>query len=670
MVKEGIILNMSSIDEIKARIDIVDLVSETVQLRRSGKNYTGFCPFHANTRTPAFAVFPESGTWRCFGQCNEGGDIFKYMMKREGWDFTETLRFLADKAGVQLHTPTPEEQVTAEEHAALRALLDEAVIFYQHQLLHTQAGKFALDYLREKRGLKDETIEAFGLGYAPTGWDSTFNYFNNKGYPEYDLVEAGLVSRRDETAGGSSIPQNRPGVYDRFRHRLMFPIRDERGRIAGFGARILNPDDVPKFLNSPQTPVFDKGHLLYGLDRARKSIREIDQVVIVEGYLDVIALHQAGFTNAVSPMGTALTAYQLGLLKRFSKKIVLALDPDAAGNQATLRGLQLARETMERSSDPVFDARGLLSQEARLEADIRVTTLPEGMDPDEVVARDVQEWARIVEGARPVVMHVMEALASGRDLEDPKVKSEIANQVLPLIEDLPSPIERDTYRQRLARMLRVSERSLLELRPQPARPRRRSTTSTAAEKEQSPATREAQVSGTPETPVLLGGYTQEAHCLGIMLRRPDLLYQIDRHLQENGLGRLAKEDFAHADHQTIFRLLHESVDQDMAEPLNYVLGHLNETLMEVADEMLVRTADLDPNNERVMDDMLRSILDIRRRNLYQDLDYLRILQEEAQGEGDLRTIHYRQMVIQYTRTKMLLDKAMGRYTGRVATTSS
>ncbi len=322
---------MSTIDEIKARIDIVELVTETVQLRRSGKSYTGFCPFHPNSRTPAFVVFPESGTWRCFGQCNEGGDIFKYVMKKEGWDFAEALRYLAERAGVQLKPPTAQEQAAAEEHDDLRNLLEEALTFYRHNLMNSPAGQAALEYLHQKRSLQNDTIEAFGLGYAPNAWEAAMAHFKSKGFTVEQLLACGLVTEREP--GESS---QKSGVYDRFRNRLMFPIRDERGRMAGFGARILNPDDVPKFLNSPQTALFDKGHLLYGLDRARKAIRTEDQAVIVEGYLDVIALHQAGFTNTVSPMGTALTEHQLYLLKRFSRRIVLALDPDAAGDKATL----------------------------------------------------------------------------------------------------------------------------------------------------------------------------------------------------------------------------------------------------------------------------------------------------------------------------------------------
>ena len=638
---------MTAIDEIKARIDIVDLVSESVQLRKSGKSHTGFCPFHPNTRTPAFVVFPDSGTWRCFGQCNEGGDIFKFVMKREGWDFSETLRYLAEKAGVQLKPITPQEQTAQEEYEALRGLLEEAVTFFRHHLLNAPAGKAALDYLMQKRRLTSETIEAFGLGYAPQSWDAALGHFKSKGYDEQDLIDAGLVTQREESGS----------IYDRFRHRIMIPIRDERVRMAGFGARILNPDDFPKFLNSPQTPVFDKGRLLYGLDRARKAIRAAEQAVIVEGYIDVIALHQAGFTNVVSPMGTALTEHQLYLLKRFSKRIVLALDPDAAGDKATLRGLQLARQTLDRSADPVFDARGLLSFETRLQADIRVTTLPAGLDPDEVVARDPAEWQRIVESAKPIVMHVMETLAMGRNLDDPKIKNDVAAQVLPLIEDIPSPIERDTYRQRLARLLRIDERALLATAaPRPARPHRRQAAASALA---SPALQPeaAVISISPTAPL-------EAHCLGVLMRHPDLIYRADRLMQESSLPRLGSDDFSRADQQAIFLLIRQSLDQVDAEPLDYVLNRLPPDLVEVADGILTRTQKLDPSDDRVLADLLRALLDLRRRNLRQSIDYLRYLMEESQQQGNLRASEYGQAMRQNLKTLESLDRAIGRYTDR------
>ena len=631
----------SVIDEIKARIDIVDLVSETVQLRRSGKNYTGFCPFHSNTRTPAFAVFQDTGTWRCFGECNEGGDIFGYIMKKEGWDFAEALRFLAEKAGVQLKPPTPEEQAAAEEHDNLRQLLEDAVTFFRHQLLNTPPGRQALEYLK-KRGLKEDTIEAFGLGYAPNSWDALTSHFRSRRVSERELLEAGLVSERESG-----------GVHDRFRHRITFPIRDERSRMAGFGARILNPEDVPKFLNSPQTPVFDKGRLLYGLDRARKAIRAGEQAVIVEGYLDVIALHQAGFEQAVSPMGTALTEHQMRLLKRLAHRIVLALDADAAGDKATLRGLQVARASMDHESEAVFDARGLIGYEARLQADIRVTALPPGMDPDEVVNRDPQEWYKLVEQAKPVVMHVMETLAASRDVGDPKVKSEIAAQVLPLIQDVPSAIERDTYRQSLARLLRVDERRLPAEAGFTRRPAQRSRTRASKQ----PALE-------PLRSNVTGSYALEAFALGVLLRRPDLLYRVDRELLKFSLQRLSTDDFQHADHQTILRLLQESLDQDVAEPLNHVLNRLSLPMMEVADELLARTEKLDPNDERVLGDLLRALLDMRKSNLAQSLEFLRFAMEDSQQQGDLGIDQYQQSLAQNMLLLQRLDQARGFYTGR------
>ena len=668
---------MTAIDEIKSRLDIVDLVSEKVQLRRTGKNYTGFCPFHSNTRTPAFVVFPDTGTWRCFGQCNEGGDIFGFVMKKEGWDFSEALKYLAERAGVELKPPTPQEVVAAEEHEVLRTLLEEAVTFYRHNLFNTPAGKIALDYLRQKRGLKDETIEAFGLGYAPYTWEAGLNYFKSKGYKEADLIAVGLVTgvgvsnsvetdKEPGTDSGSPDPLPAPpptprSIYDRFRHRIMFPIRDERGRMVGFGARILNPEDVPKFLNSPQTVLFDKGHLLYGLDRARKAMRAQDQAVIVEGYLDVIALHQAGFTNVASPMGTALTETQLRLLKKITRRIVLALDSDAAGDKATLRGLQVARQALDHESELVFDARGLLGHEARLQADIRVTTLPTGLDPDDVVNRDPKEWEKILTEARPIVIHVMEALASGRDLDDPKTKTEIASQVMPLIEDVPSPIERDTYRQRLARLLRIDERTLYGgVSRQARRPASAGRRSAAFERPLEP--------GVPsKTAVSQPAYlVQEGYCIGVLLRRPDLVYRVDRALQEYRLERLSASDFESTDHKEILDLIEKSLRQDHAEPHIFVSNGLSLPLGELADGLLERTEKLDPNEDRVLEDLVRSLVDLRRRHTRQFINHLRYLMEETQQAGDVRASEYWQTMQDFTIMLKQLDKAYGKYTGHIA----
>lgn len=638
---------MSAIDEIKARIDIVDLVQESVQLRRSGKNYVGFCPFHPNTRTPAFAVFPDSGTWRCFGQCNEGGDIFKFIMKKENVEFSEALRYLAERAGVELKPLTPEEREVAEEHDALRALLEEAVTFYRHQLLQTSAGEPALNYLKQQRALRLETLEAFGLGYAPNAWDAVLQHFTSRGYSLEDLHAVGLTVQGE---GGR--------VYDRFRNRIMIPVRDERGRMAGFGARVLDPQDVPKFLNSPQTDIFDKGRLLFGLDRARQAIRKLDQAIVVEGYFDVIALHQAGFENVVSPMGTALTEQQLVLLKRFSRRIILAMDADAAGEQATLRGLQVARRSFERESEAVFDARGLLRFEGRLKADIRVAVLPESKDPDEVVHEGAHAWMALVERAQPIVLHVMETLARSKNLEDAKVKSEIAAQVLPLIEDVADPIERDAYRQRLARLLRVDERTLLSRRvkrrdsSQPVRVAKEGLSEEASSVE---VLKSAQARS----------YALEAYCLGILLRKPELLVRVDRLLQEEKLSRFSSADFQHADHQTIFRLIQESIDQDVAEPLDYVMHHMTLELMEISEALLQATSGVKATGEKAEEDGVRALLELRKRNLRQSLEYQYFLMQLEQEKGDYKSTQSRQSMVQLNQQLGRLEVALKKHISRL-----
>lgn len=625
---------MSTIDEIKSRIDIVDLVSEAgVKLRHAGKNYTGFCPFHDNKKTPAFVVWPESGTWRCFGQCNEGGDIFKFVMKRENLDFKEALNKLAARAGVEVPTYTKQTPEQKEAYENLRKLLEDAIVFYRSHLF---ANKEILTYLRGKRGLTDASIETFGLGYAPNTWDSALTHFSGRGYSEQDLIDAGLLSERESG-----------GYYDRFRNRIMIPIRDENGKMAGFGARIVDPNDIPKFLNSPETPIFSKGRLLYGLDRARKPIRTADQAVIVEGYLDVIALHQAGYENVVSPMGTALTEDQMRLLKRFTRRIVLALDPDVAGQKAVLRGLDAARSAMDKEGELAFDARGLLRNEARLQADLRVATMPDDLDPDEIVARNKDEWAKIIENAKPIVTHVMETLAAGQNINDPKVKNRIAAQVVPLIEDLPNPLERDTYRQALARMLRVDERALLGAQAQV--PRMRRPRGVAKERVQESVKVAVSVSSSKRV---------EEYVIGVLFRKPELLYRLDRALQEYGLAALDAQDFDYTDHKLLFGLIRESVEQYKTEHHDFVVEALPESLEARSDELVQQTGKLEKREEKLLEELLRGVIKLRRVAAGENLNQLRFLQEETQNhEGDLRASSYMDLVLQHTRLLRELDEA-------------
>lgn len=629
---------MSVIDEIKSKVDIVDLVSEAgVKLRHAGRNYTGFCPFHDNKHTPSFVVWPESGTWRCFGQCNEGGDVFKFVMKRENLDFKEALDKLATRAGVQVPTFTRQTPEQKEAYDNLRILLEDAIIFYRS---HLMADREILNYLRQKRGLTDLSIETFGLGYAPNAWDAALTHFTQRGYSEHDMAEAGLLSQRDSG-----------GFYDRFRNRIMIPIRDENGRMTGFGARIVDPNDVPKFLNSPETPIFSKGHLLYGLDRARKPIRAADQAVIVEGYLDVIALHQAGYENVVSPMGTALTEHQLRLLKRFTRRIVLALDPDTAGQKAVLHGLDAARQAMDREGELGFDARGLLREEARLQADLRVASIPDGLDPDEIVARNKEEWHRLIERAKPIVTYVMETLAAGQNIIDPKVKNQIAAQVLPLIEDLPNALERDTYRQQLARMLRVDESALTGTQAQASRVKR-------PRAGQGAQSAQKQVAEKPKNALTLSSNNKvEAYIIAVLVKKPELLYRLDRVLQEYGLLKLAVQDFEYTDHQMMFGLIREAVEQDKTEHHEFVVESVPASLQSLLQELDSETEKFERMEEKLLEELLRGVIKLRRVAAGENLNQLRYLQEEAQQVGDLRAASYQDLVLKHTKLLHNLDQA-------------
>jgi len=624
---------MSTLDEIKSKIDIVDLVSEAgVKLRHAGKNYTGFCPFHDNKKTPAFVVWPETGTWRCFGQCNEGGDIFKFVMKREGIDFKEAMQKLALRAGVEIKEYTRETPEQKEAYENLRKLLEDSIIYYRTHLFN---NKNIFTYLKDKRGLTESTIETFGLGYAPAGYDNFLKHFSAKGYSEQDLINSGMLSEREDGK-----------VFDRFRNRIMIPIRDEQGRMTGFGARIVDPDDIPKFLNSPETPLFSKGRLLYGLDRARKPIRVADQAVIVEGYLDVIALHQAGYENVVSPMGTALTEDQLRLLKKYTRKIVLALDPDVAGQKAVLRGLDAARSAMDKEGELAFDARGLLRNESRLQADLRVASIPDDLDPDEIVARDKDEWKTLIENAKPIVTHVMDSLAAGQNLNDPKVKNQIAAQILPLIDDIGNPLERDTYRQALARMLKVNESALASTTARPQVMRRKPRGEETNQKI------EAVVAAVnPRIKI-------ESYCLGTLLKKPELLYRLDRKLEEFGLSPLAVEDFEYTDHQLLFGVLRLAVEQDEKEHQNYLMSHLPEALTPLANDLLSQTEKIEKTyDDKLLEDLLNRFLDLRRTHATSNVNQLRFMQEDDETQGGANIKLYQEQAMQFTRLLRSLDLA-------------
>ncbi len=432
------------IEQIKERLDIESVIGSQVSLKKSGRSLRGLCPFHLE-KTPSFYVFPDKGNYHCFG-CGANGDIFTYVMRTQNLSFGDALRQLAERAGVVL----PERRAETAEDRALERLREAcaaAAQFYHFQL-RTEGGRVAREYVA-KRGLNLATVEAFQLGYAPEGWDALLRYLAERGFDPEEVARAGLASPRE---GG--------GYYDRFRNRLLFPICDGKGRVVGFGARALD-DSQPKYLNSPQTPLFDKGGSLYGLDRAAQAIRDAGYAVVVEGYVDVLYLHQCGINNVVASLGTALTERQVALLKRLTKRLLLALDADAAGEEATRRGLEVAMQVFGRKVVPVPTGQGRVRYEETVDADIRILRLPAGKDPDEVVRENPQVWPGLVAAAQPVVDFFFTLARERFDLQEPQGKSAAVRMLLPVLRSLVVNKELEAhYLQRLAQLVRGDERVL------------------------------------------------------------------------------------------------------------------------------------------------------------------------------------------------------------------
>lgn len=639
---------MSVVQEIKSRLDIVDIVSESVPLRRSGRSFAGFCPFHDNTRTPAFYVFPETQTWHCFGACAEGGDVFSFVMKKQGWDFKEALQRLAERAGVMLEQDTPVDKAQKAREEKLGDLLAAAADYFHQLFLHAPQAEAARRYIAG-RALAERTIAAFTIGFALDSWDACRTHFTAQGYTDQDLLDAGLLTENPDKGTR----------YDRFRDRLMIPIRDGNGRVVGFGARTLQKDGIPKYLNSPQTDMFNKSHLLFGLDLAKRSIREARQVVIVEGYMDVMQAWQAGFQNVVAQMGTALTEQQLQLLKRYTKRFVLALDADAAGAKATMRSLQVARETLDHDVEVRFDARGLVRHEGRLQADIRVVTLPPGKDPDNIIREDVTQWPQLVEKAKPVVAYVIDVATQDLDFEDAKAKTAVAQQVIPLIHDIEDPVEREHYWQMLARALRVDERALRQVRvPQQGKPR------TAVAPVETPAAlkndslrrlrkRAPQLTGAGR----FAADMREANYLCQCMHYPRLIGQVDQKLAEAGQPRVTHTDFSSADDQAVFQQIVKWAAGRSVAAIDELCDSLDLTLLDRVQFLLSLPSTPESEHERLAEKLALSVLDWRLEKNIQLVHVVKQLVREAQAqqEPDARAMYDR--LNELTLAKLNIDRA-------------
>ncbi|HHE41442.1 MAG TPA: DNA primase [Dehalococcoidia bacterium] len=441
---------MSIISEVKERIDIVSYISEYVQLTRAGRNYRGLCPFHSE-KHGSFFVFPERQTWRCFGACGTGGDIFSFVMKKENVDFKEALMMLAERAGVRLDSPKPRDDAEEDAKARLLACVNLAVEYYHNLLVNADSGATALRYVTSRHITRD-TVDAYRLGYSPDSWRAFKDFALSHGFSESELVAAGLLVSKDD---GST--------YDRFRGRLMFPILDKKGTAIGFGARALG-DFQPKYMNSPQSVVFDKSSVLYGIHRAATAARRADHIVIVEGYMDVLQAHQHGWENVVAPMGTSLTEKQAREISRLTKKVYLALDADTAGIASVMKTIRETtgrfRESFGHRTVTDVPSRTGLASRTVLDADIRVIVMPAGRDPDEVIASDPAQWKTLVEQAIPHVDFYVETLLQSMDTATSLGKRELIAQCEPLLDEIGDSIEQARFYSRMSHALGISERDL------------------------------------------------------------------------------------------------------------------------------------------------------------------------------------------------------------------
>lgn len=433
------------VDEVKLRTDIADLISQRVRLNKAGRYLKGLCPFHKE-KSPSFVVYPDQGSYHCFG-CSKTGDAFTWLRETEGMEFGDALRFLADKAGVNLPERTQPGQtpeVVAQQKAAGDAL-QAAAAWLHRQLLHEPGGGRARDYLKG-RGLHLETIERFTLGWAPDRWDGLLGHLRGQGFTAGQMEEAGLALTGES------------GAHDRFRNRVMFPIRNPAGTVTGFGGRILG-EGQPKYLNSPQTPFFDKSATLYALDQARAAIRQEGVAVVVEGYMDAVMPHQAGFRNVVASLGTALTEQQITLVKRYAPVIVLALDADAAGQAATLRGLEVARQALVTRGRPAPGAaRGGYLQVTS--GQLKIATLQGGKDPDEIVRENPDAWRALIAAAVPMVDHKI-AVELGRvQRDDPRSKQMAVQELARFLALVPDRVEWGHYIDVIAQRLHLDVRDV------------------------------------------------------------------------------------------------------------------------------------------------------------------------------------------------------------------
>ena len=563
------------LEKIKSQNDIVDVISDRVRLRKSGRNFTGLCPFH-NEKTPSFSVSQEKQIYKCFG-CGEAGNVISFVMKEKNLPFIEAVKYLANRANIPLEMNNGEKSKSAKKKDLLYRVNVEAAKFFFSNLMNNQNAK---EYFLN-RGIKEETIKKFGLGFANDSWNSLMFYLRKKGINDVLLEEAGLIS----------VNKEKGTKYDRFRNRVMFPVFDYQGRVIGFGGRVLD-DSKPKYLNSPETLVFQKGTNLYGLNFALKHNMSERYFVIVEGYMDLISLHQYGITNVVASLGTALTINQARLLKRYADKVIISYDADMAGQMATLRGLEILRTA------------GF---------DVRVLNIPQGKDPDEYVRSNGKEaFLKLINSAEPLIDYRMKKAEEGIDFRNSQSLILYAKRIMEIISDL-DPVEKDVYIKKASENTGIKEQTLYDILKSKMKDNREHNFRNNKEEDRS------------KLYVEPGFLKAERAILKIMLENKEYLQYIEERISEN--------DFILLEHKEIFTVIMLAKGENINNIDSFIESKLNNTktigeLVKIREENIFFADDVKVQ----INDFINEIHSYK---LKQRIDQLKKEQKELENQGKI-----------------------------------
>lgn len=579
------------IEEVRLANEIIDVISEYISLKPRGKNFFGLCPFH-NEKTPSFSVDPQKQLYHCFG-CGEGGNVFNFIMAQERLDFIEAVKFLAERKGISLpgSLDKAEDEEAKRKRQELYKINRAAALFY-HQNLLSKEGIHALEYLRS-RGIANKTIRTFGLGYASDSWNSTMGYLINQGFDKDLLIQIGLVVEKGDS------------TYDRFRNRIMFPIIDHRDRVVGFGGRVMD-DSLPKYLNSSESPIFNKSSILFGLNLAKRQ-RPVDHIIIVEGYLDVIALYEYGFHNVVASLGTALTQDQAKLLRRYTPNIYIAYDGDAAGQRATARGLDILKDA------------GCI---------VKVIKLPKGMDPDDILREHgVEYFNKLINNAVSLTDYKLEQLRSVYDLDNSEDKVEFATKAAEILVEVDNPLERDVYIQKLYTTTGFRPELIYRLIDQ-------------LESKKKPGLKRNVVGNNRYTKsvskVKLGlpaNIKAEKHLIRLMIESGEMARTII-----NQLGDIEFEDSIHREVLDIIkRLLEKDIEPHAAQILNYVQDHQRRCKLTEIFKLEMEYDNVDKYIKDCVDELRRYKLEKRG-------NYLKEQISKMEREGDSGSAQYWKLV--------------------------